>query len=383
MTPLTSRSALSALSAHRFLMRAAFAATLSFAWVFALQYLYGLFGNITDAFIRVILLYELAQVVTILLTPYAARQLMHGLRGRMVAGILTAVLALIFFGAALSDIFQPIFGLVSFAIFMGIYRAFYWTPYVLEKEHDRQKAHIPQEIFIAFMPAIVGYALLNGHLGAAILLFAGASILIASIAPLFQLPEIHERYMWGYGETFAELFEPKYNPIVESSFLAGLQGTALLLLWPLSVFIIVGLSYQLLGLVLSATLLLAILLRPRGRKLLEGRDLLHATIAASSWVLRLAVVSPLTVVFVGAYASPTDASADFVALEQSADNGTYLDEYTALKEIALCLGRVAMCIVAAVSIGFFSLPVGLGVAFALAAAASVIGILHNRQSDQF
>ena len=364
-------------------MRAALAATASFAWVFALQFLYGIYGNIGDEFVRVIVLYELAQVITILLTPYSAMQLQHGIRGRMIVGVVVCVLAFVSFGASLASVFSPMLGLLLFAIFIGTYRAFYWTPYVVEKDYQGTYENIPQEIFIACMPLVVGYTLLNGAFGAALLLFAGSTILIASLAPLFMVPEMHEKFIWSYRESFAELFEPKFNRIIESSFLSGLQGTALLLLWPLSVFIIVGLSYKLMGLVLSATILSAILLRARGQKMLESRDLLHVTMVATSWALRLAVASPVVAVFVNAYSAPTDASADFVSHEQAADNGTFLDEHTVLKEIALCLGRVTMCIVAAVSISFFSLPIGLAVSFTLAAAASVVSILQSRRKEAF
>jgi hypothetical protein len=377
-----SGSALGALDSHRFLLRAALAATMAFAWVFALEFLYGVYGNITDAFLRVILLYELAQVVTVLLTPYAARQLAHGVRGRMMAGVVFCILALAVFGASLGGVFNPLFGLLFFALFLGAYRAFYWTPFILERDHYDTHANKLYEFLIAFMPAIAGLTLLSGLLGAGILLFAGSTILIASLAPLFSVPETYEKFEWGYGETFGEFFEPKYNHIVESAFLSGLQGAALLLLWPLAVFVIVGLSYQLLGLVLTGTLLFGILFRGRGKKLLEGRDVLHMTMAVTSWILRLAVVSPTTAVFVAAYAAPTDAQTDFHTLEQSADNGTYLDEYTVLKEIALCFGRIAMCILAAVSISAFSLTIGVAVAFVFAGAASAVDILERRRRGE-
>lgn len=374
-----SSSSHAALSAHRFLLRAALSATAVFAWIFAFQYLYGIYGNIADAFVRVILLYELAQVITILLTPYAASRLKDGARSRMMAGVVLAMFALVIFGASLSGDIHPLVGLLSYAIFIGAYRAFYWTPYIIEHRVERNQTSIPQEIFLAFMPLVAGYSLISGPYAAAVLLFAGASILLVSIAPLIRVHETYEKFSWGYGETFAELFEPKHNRVIEPAFLEGLQGTALLLLWPIAVFILVGLSYEMLGLVLSATLLCAILFRQRGKRLLAGRDLMHATVAASSWMFRLAVISPISIVVVSAFASPTDTSADLHTLEQSSDNGTYVDEFTVLKEISMALGRIAMCIVAAVCITVFTVPIGIGVAFVLAAAASVVNHFHSKR----
>ena len=380
-TPYSERE-MHALSSHRFLMRTALAASMSFAWVFALQYLYGLYGNISDAFLRIILLYELTQVITILLTPYSAEQLKNGMRSRMMAGVFVCILSFVFFGAALNGLVPSIFGLLIFAIGMGVYRAFYWTPYALEKDTVSVESPLPQEILIAIMPLVVGYSLVNGYLGAAMILFTGATLLVASLAPLFSVKENAETYVWGYRETFGELFEPKYNPIVETSFLAGVQGAALLLLWPLTIFVIVGLSYTLFGLVLTATLLLAILFRDRGQRIMKNRDVVHVAVAASAWIFRLAVASPLSVVLVSAYASPTDTPADLLTLEQAADSGTYLDEYTVLKELSQGLGRIALCIAAAVCISEFSLPIGLGVAFLLAAGASAVSVLNARSSPE-
>ena len=382
MASIVSRSALGALNSHRFLLRSAFAATTIFAWVFALQYLYALFGNLAEAFVRVIVLYELAQVITTLLTPYSAMRLVLGVKRRMIAGVLSAVLALLFLAVALLGFMQPMVGMVAFAVFLGVYRALYWTPYMVEKERSDLNAHVPQEIFIAVMPAIAGFALLYGTFGAAILLCAGASILVASLAPLTRVPEIYEGYAWGYGQTFGELFEPKYNPLVEAAFLEGLQGAALLLLWPMAVFVLVGFSYQFLGLVLAATLFLSILVRPHAQRVLQRRVLLHATLAASAWAFRLVVASPLGVVLVDTYASADGRkSSDPLTLDQAADNGTYVDEYTVLKEIAQCFGRIAMCVIAAVCISILSLPAGLAVAFCVAGAAAAVAVVHRHQNQ--
>jgi hypothetical protein len=362
-------------------MRAALAATAVFAWVFILQYFYLLYGDLTEAFLHTIALYTLAQVVTALLTPHSAMQLVHGVRARLVFGVFVCLLSLVVLGAALMGIVTPVPGLICFAVLFGAYRALYWTPYMLERS-GIERSGISQELFISLMPGIAGIALLDGILGASVLLFAGASILIASFAPLMRVPEMFERYSWGYRQSFAELFEPKYNALVEAAFIQGLQGTALLLLWPMAVFIIVGLSYTSLGLVLTATLLLAALIRPYSMQFLERRVLLHSVLAASSWLLRLVVATPLGVILVDTYSSAGNRPGDTLALEQAADNGTYLDEYTVLKELAMIFGRIFMCIIVGISIVSFTLPVGLAVAFVIAAAASVIGIVHARKAAQ-
>jgi hypothetical protein len=363
-------------------MRAALAATASFAWIFVLQYFYALYGTLIEAFLRTILLYVLSQTVSVLLTPYSAMQLVHGVRSRIVAGAFVCFLALVTLAATLMGLGAGIVGLLAFAIFFGAYRAIYWTPYVLEKGTSLERSGVTQELFIALMPAIAGLTLVDGQWGATALLFAGATIIFASLGPLASVPEMHERFVWGYRQTFSELFESKYNALVEPAFLQGLQGTALYLLWPMAIFVIVGLSYTSLGLVLTATLLIAALLRPYGSKYLERKVYLHAMLAATSWFLRLIVATPLGVVLVDGYSSGAKRPGEYLTLEQAADNGTYIDEYTVLKEISMILGRLFMCGVAGVSIVAFGLPVGLAVAFALAAAAAAIQIIHAHRTRE-
>src|SRR5689334_15702717 len=107
-----SSGALGALGSHRFLLRAALAASSIFAWFFAFQFLYGVTGNLAQAFVRVIVLYELSQVVTLLLTPYSARQLVHGIKKRMIAGVCACILAFITLAAGFSGLYPTIFGLL-------------------------------------------------------------------------------------------------------------------------------------------------------------------------------------------------------------------------------------------------------------------------------
>ncbi len=382
--PNSSPHSSSAFSSHRFLMRAGLSACTVYAWIFALQYFYSVSGSISSAFLQVILLYTLAQVVTVLLTPYSAMLLKNGVRRTLQMGVLACVCAFILWGGALAGLFghMPSFGIVGFALFMGIYRALYWVPYALEKNQTPQikNKRLHQEVCIALMPAIAGYALNDGSLSAIALLFSGAILLITSLAPLFTIEETYEKYSWKYRETFGELFEPKYDSLVTSAFLEGIQGAALVLIWPLTIFLIVGASYRLLGLVLAITLLIAIPMRSFGNRLTLRSPAIHATLAASAWVLRLLVASPFGVILVDSYSSVSQRTpyADSYAFEQAADNGTYLDEYTVLKEISLALGRVTLCIVGALSIGVFSLPIGLAVMFTFAACAAVASIYRIR-----
>ena len=96
------------------------------------------------------------------------------------------------------------------------------------------------------------------------------------------------------------------------------------------------------------------------------------------WIARLVVATPLGVVSVDSYfytTAPRRLGVDALSFEQAADGATFVDEYTALKEIALGLGRIAACLFgAAVSLSI-SLPVAFLAVFIVAAVASGASVL--------
>jgi hypothetical protein len=113
----------------------------------------------------------------------------------------------------------------------------------------------------------------------------------------------------------------------------------------------------------------------------------HVTMIMSGWVLRLVAGSPLGVVIADSYAYATHPArgtlTDPFSFEQAADSGSFIDEYTALKEIALAFGRIIF--VAALYV--LALSTSAGVAFitaliiaACAAGASVILARQHRTS---
>ena len=67
--------------------------------------------------------------------------------------------------------------------------------------------------------------------------------------------------------------------------------------------------------------------------------------------------------------------------DQAADRGSYVDEYTALKEIGLSIGKILVCLVAAYLALRISLPLTLMSIFALAALASSISVFLTWKKD--
>jgi hypothetical protein len=107
----------------------------------------------------------------------------------------------------------------------------------------------------------------------------------------------------------------------------GVENTALLLLWPISLLLIAGGSHALFGILLTITMLVVLVLKiPR----------------ASSYITHT----------------------------HAMDGGHYIDEYTALREMAESVGRVLLCCVVIISIQYLSLVGSLFVGFLCAAFAA-------------
>jgi hypothetical protein len=107
----------------------------------------------------------------------------------------------------------------------------------------------------------------------------------------------------------------------------------------------------------------------------SGRSMpLDVAFAMSGWILRLAAGSPVAIIVADSYsyASAPAGAPDFLAREHQSDAGSYLDEYTALQEIGMAIGRIVMCVF--VSCLLVILPVSLALAAALIVAAFAAGI---------
>ena len=385
-----------AFHAHRFLLRTGLAIGNIFAWIFVFEYFALLAGSVPRAFAGVLLMYALSQIITIVLTPIAAAHLQHGTGRVIFSAIVLAASAYVVLGATLGGFFDEapaLWGIAVFAMLLGAYRALYFIPYELnrsEVERMPLRGRIFYELLLSLVPAFAGATLLMEAYAPLRLLFGAALLAGISLLPLFALANIRERFSFSYMETFAELFAPRNQRLVWVSFLEGVQGAALFLIWPLAIFLIVGWSYGMLGVVFSITLLLILLLRILYRNFVSSAHIkystpVHVVFAVSGWVARLAAGTPIGVIFADSYAYTArplrGTLVDPFVFEQAADNGSYIDERTTLKEIALAFGRIALVAV----VGFFAFSTPLVIAFAvaitLAAVASGCSVFVARQAS--
>ncbi|MBI2610379.1 hypothetical protein HYW60_00370 [Candidatus Kaiserbacteria bacterium] len=382
----------SALHAHRFLLRTGLSLVHAFAWVFIFEYFYLLSTSVARALESVVLLYAFAQFITIVTTPVSAAHLAKGTRRSLVVGALTAACAFVVLGASFSGFFNSpaLWGLALFATLLGLYRALYFVPYKLVSAGPSTIAHAHTyfEVLLALMPLFAGLTLVGTQSAPARLLFgAGAIIVLASVIA-YLIPDTRERFSWPYIYTFKQLFRKKNQELVLQSLLEGMQGAALFLIWPLAIFLIVEWSYVMLGVVFSVTLLAILLMRRfylwfSHRISVHDSPIVHTVVAVSGWIARLAAGTPVGIIIADVYSYSTlperGTRVDPTTFEHVSDRGAFLDEYTALKEIGLALGRIMLCVLVFFLAFAFVLPVVLAIALSIAAVASGISVLVARR----
>jgi hypothetical protein len=368
------------LHAHRILMRAGLSLISAFAWVFIFEYVFTFSHSYQTSFYVTLIVYALSQAVLLLATPLSAAHLRHGMKRSLIFGACLAALSFAVLGGTLAGYFSdPIgWGIVLFGLLMGGYRALYWIPYRLQTAGLGATQSGLFELLIALLPAFAGVTLSILLLSALHLLFGAAALLALSIVPIFFIRDFSERFAWDYAETFNKFFEQKYRPLALRAAFSGVESAALFVIWPLSVFLIVGGSYLVFGFVMTASLLILLVARSIYKRLMRsgfsvGSMPLDVAFSMSGWIFRLVAGSPIAVVFADSYSyvSAPAGSAEFASREHASDAGSYLDEYTALQEMSMAFGRIAMCF--ATGLLLILLPIALALAGAIIIAAFAAG----------
>jgi len=374
---------------HRVLLRVTLSAAQVFSWIFVFQFFYVRYGSIAGGIASVALTYALTQVITILLTPWTARMLRHGFRRLLVYAVVFLACAFTVLAASFAGYLGGLgWGIGLYAVFMGAYRAFYWVPYEVAlvgqaREIMPSRTRYVSEILVAIMPALAGFLLTSGPVAPIVLLSAAALLAVVAVLPLTGMRDTHEGFIWKYRQTFHELFAHSRRRMTLEAVMHGVEGAALLLLWPLVVFVLLNWSYPMLGIVLSVTYLFGLLIRglfhaPLSR---AGSPVL-ALLAASAWIMRLTVGGAVGVILVDTYfyvgSRPQRRGIDTATYEQSADNTTFVDEHTALKEMGIALGRLLVCLLVVMLIAVASVPLTFMIAFLCAAGAAAYSIYLAR-----
>lgn len=335
----------------------------------------------------VIAIYTSIFGIYFLTTPISARLLgVLGTRRMIMLGVVFAMLSIV---SLYYFPYNPAYATVAYIVFVSIYRALYWVPYHVDFANSldttmrgRQLAilrNIASVILVA-VPTLGGIIITSAGFSA-VFLFSIVVMLIA-LGPLWFMNHTYERYSWGYVDTFVHLFSRNNRPLLLAHAANGAQGVATLVFWPIYVFTLLDERFTVLGIISSLTIVVVIILRTLVGKLFdtwshERMLTVGVVMATTGWVSKLFVQTPLSIFVADSYhnfgRTVNTLSFDATTYEQSADNGRYVDEYTALKEMALGVGRVVMLLLIAALVALFDMRV----AFVLAAIVALFMLVLN------
>jgi len=366
---------------HRLFLRAALSGAHIFAWVFIFQFLFVRYGSIASAVAGTALTYGLAQAIAVLLTPLTAQRLRNGFRATIAYAVIALACAFVALAAAFAGLLpEPAWGIGLFAVLLGLYRALYWIPYAVARERTPHLAPPWIEVLLALLPIVTGFYLASSPAAPVALLCTAAFVVLLSLVPLMRMRDGQEGYSWTYRQSFHELFSRQRRYYVLSSILSGIEAAALLLLWPLLVFMLLRWSYPVLGIVMALSALLTIVLRKRfGQRIAAASPAVHAVIAASAWVARLTVGGAIGVVVVDTYfetgSGATSRGIDTRAYEHAADSSTFVDEHTALKEMSMGIGRIGLCLLTVLALDTLSVAAAFTLVFSFVAVCAACAIL--------
>ena len=322
-----------------------------------------------------------------LLTPLSARLLnVIGTRRMIMLGIgflAVALIALYYFPA------HPAYATIAYILFASFYRALFWVPYHVDFARSLSKTmrgrqlailrNIGNTVLVA-VPIVGGVIIATAGFGT--LFLASVALMLVALLPMWFVPHTYERFSWNYVETFMHLFARPNRPLFIAHAANGAQGAATLVFWPIYAFLLLDDRFAVLGVIASLTLVALIVLRYFAGKLFDTwshERVLTAGVVMSmtGWVSKLFVQTPFQVFAADSYhnlgKTVNSLSFDAVTYEQSADNGRYVDEYTALKEMALGIGRIVMLLLIAVLLAFFDIRV----VFVVAALVALLMLLLN------
>jgi hypothetical protein len=198
-----------------------------------------------------------------------------------------------------------------------------------------------------------------------------------SIIPYRNIPESHEKYEWGYWESWKQLFSKENRGVVIPFMGMGAENTAGVLIWPIFIYELLEGNYFEVGalttLIVGVTMLAQLLV---GKRLddahLEKSFIKYGTTLNSlGWIVKAFVATAFHIFVAGLFHSLvkviTMTPLTTLMYEVGADQGHYIDEYTVLHDQAMHIGRLFMLGIASLLVVFISLQW----AFIIAAFASL------------
>lgn len=265
------------------------------------------------------------------------------------------------------------------------FRLFHWVPFhtdfaLFTTAGKRGKQVSLSFAAIAFMGAVgpIAAGFIVAQAGYSALFGTIVALLMAATISYAYVPETPTHFDWSWRETWRQIKLPTNRGLMVGEFANGAETIVNIIVWPIFLYTILNgdmfsiglLSTIIVGVTIVLQLLLGRYIDGKGKdksKTLKVGSFLYAV----GWVLKIFVLSAAQVFFVGLYHnivrifSHTPFSA--IVYDMSADQGSLVDEYTVIREMANHLGRAASLL----SVAILTLFIPIGWTFMVAVAASL------------
>lgn len=332
--------------------------------------------------------FVLGFLIHFLMTPISARLIKGvGMKKLMIVALVpflsVALTALAFWDQ------NPTLMLIIYMVAWSIYRSLYWVPYhvevaeFLDSEHRGRQVSVFTNLssVVSVITPFIGGIIIE-FLGFSWIFVAGVVLVILATLPLFFVEEVHEEYSYSYLESLKELVSKEKRSLFYAYAGDGAQTVVAGVFWPIFIYLILDGNFAAVGAVSSLVVLATIILAAFAGELVDRISrtqviIISTIIYTTGWFLKGFATTALHIFLFDAYHNAGKAvnrvAFDVGSYTHLADNGHYIDEYTAFKEMALNVGRIVMLILG----GFLALIFGIKVAFILAAFASLTMVLVN------
>jgi len=374
-----------ALLTNRILLRLGFGLVGVFVPIF-------LYEQLNGSLYTLLSIYIVFYIISVITIPFGSKLLSwFGVRKLLLAAVPFAVLSIWALQYGQTHIWWAIGGYFFAAL---MYKMLYWVPYQVDFAHfighHNAGKHMAVyknalQLMNAITPVAGGIIIARFGFGS-VFLFASLALLM-TIVPTFFIQEIHERYEWGFIETFQKLFAYKNRALLYAYTADGAQAVITSVIWPIFIFQLLDGKYTSVGFITSLTVIVILFLNTAVGKFIdhvgEEKALKYSTMLASTgWFIKIFVDSAFQVFIADTYhrlgRAANRMSFDTATNEHAADNGHYIDEFTTLKEMALNMGRALMLIVVCILFYYFE---NIRVVFIIAAGATLVMTMLNKQMN--
>lgn len=271
------------------------------------------------------------------------------------------------------------------AIAIVAFRLFHWVPFHVDfalftNAGERGKQVSLSFAAIAFMgavgPILAGFIVAQA--GYSALFGTIIVLLIAATISYSYVPETPTHFDWSWSETWNHFRAKERRGLIVGEFANGAEIIVNLVVWPIFLYTILNGDLFSIGALSTIIVGITIILQLLLGRYLDGKSdtkqktlKVGSTLYAIGWIFKIFVLSAAQVFFVGLYHNIvkifTQTPFSAIMYDMSADQGSLVDEFTVLREMANHSGRA----VALVAVSFLTFFIPVGWTFILAAIASV------------